>query len=106
MRVNGVPGGHFTKLLSLFAGWTTFLDFVRSVTMERNSGDARRRDREKIMVQEGMEVWRQKQQEQRAQKIQEQREVRRLLRDRIDIFCVRHTGQTWDPATLASLLHI
>jgi hypothetical protein len=45
--------------------------------MERNSGDARRKDRERIMVQEGIELWKLKKQEQQAHKIQEQREVRR-----------------------------
>jgi hypothetical protein len=44
--------------------------------MERNSGDARRRERERIMVQEGTELWKQKKEDQWAQKIREQREVR------------------------------
>ncbi|PSN55151.1 hypothetical protein C0J52_00643 [Blattella germanica] len=47
--------------------------------MERNSGDARRRDREKVMVQEGIDLWKQKKQDQWAQKIQEQRELRDML---------------------------
>lgn len=45
--------------------------------MERNSADARRRERERIMVQEGAELWKQKQQDQWAQKTREQREVRK-----------------------------
>jgi hypothetical protein len=45
--------------------------------MERNSGDTRRRERERIMVQEGIELWKQKKQDQWAQKISEQREVSR-----------------------------
>ncbi|KAJ9585827.1 hypothetical protein L9F63_020529, partial [Diploptera punctata] len=47
--------------------------------MERNSGETRRRDREKIMVQEGIELWKQKKQNQWTQKIQDQRELRDML---------------------------
>jgi hypothetical protein len=47
------------------------------VTMERDSGDERRRDRERIMVQEGTELWKQKKRDQWAQKIADQREVRK-----------------------------
>jgi len=45
--------------------------------MERNSADSRRRERERIMVQEGTELWKQKKQDQWAQKIREQHQVRR-----------------------------
>jgi hypothetical protein len=45
--------------------------------MELNSGDVRRRDRERIMVQEGTELWKQKKRDQWAQKIAEQRKVRK-----------------------------
>ncbi|XP_069681671.1 uncharacterized protein [Periplaneta americana] len=47
--------------------------------MERNSGDARRRDRERVMVQEGIELWKQKKSEQWTHKLQEQRELREML---------------------------
>ena len=49
--------------------------------MERTSGDERRRDREKILVQEGVELWKQKKQDQWAQKIKDQREVSLAHRD-------------------------
>ncbi|XP_021919080.1 uncharacterized protein LOC110829556 [Zootermopsis nevadensis] len=47
--------------------------------MERNSGDAKRRDRERIMVQEGIELWKQKKQVDQSKRIQEQRELREML---------------------------
>jgi hypothetical protein len=45
--------------------------------MARDSGDVRRKDRERKMVQEGTELWKQKKRDQWAQKIAEQREVRK-----------------------------
>lgn len=80
--------------------------------MERNSGDARRKDRERIMVQEGIELWKLKKQEQQAHKIQEQREVRRtyiymcvcadLLRDKMAVFCLG--GTRLEPGTSKTLV--
>jgi hypothetical protein len=45
--------------------------------MELDSADVRRKGRERIMVQEGTEMWKQKKRDQWAQKIAEQREVRK-----------------------------
>nr|CAD7406727.1 unnamed protein product [Timema cristinae] len=46
---------------------------------ERNSGDNRRRDRERVMVQEGIELWNRKKDDQWHQKIRDQRELRDML---------------------------
>jgi hypothetical protein len=47
--------------------------------MERNSAESRRKERERIMVQEGTELWKQKKQDQWTQKIGEQQQVRRQI---------------------------
>jgi hypothetical protein len=68
----------------LFAGRTvlriSFVNYSLNLgKMERNSAELRRMERERIMVQEGTELWKQKKQDQWSQKIREQQQVRRQI---------------------------